>query len=114
MGTKESPKVSRFKSIVIEGTKYKTHLNTKFVNRKKWKKPDSNLIFSFIPGTIKKVKVKEGQKVKKGNLALVFEAMKMKNRLYIPKDGIVKKVYIKEGDFIPKGVLLIELADSKS
>ena len=111
MGTKESPKVSRFKSIVIEGTKYKTHLTAKFSNRKNWEKPDINQIFSFIPGTILKVKVKEGQKVKKGALGLIFEAMKMKNRVYIPKDGIVKKVKIKEGDFVPKGVLLIELVD---
>jgi len=114
MATKESAKPSRFKSIVIEGTKYKTHLNKKFTNRIRWEKPDINQIFSFIPGTIKKVKVKEGQKVKKGSLALIFEAMKMKNRVYIPKDGIVKKVNIKEGDFIPKGVLLIVLEDSKS
>lgn len=111
MGTKESPKVSRFKSIVIEGTKYKTHLTTKFSLRKKWKKPDANQIFSFIPGTIVKVKVKKGQKVKKGALGLVFEAMKMKNRVYIPKNGIVKKVNVKEGDFIPKGMLLIEITD---
>ena len=111
MGTKESPKASRFKSIVIEGTKYKTNLSTKFIDRKKWEKPDNNKIFSFIPGTIIKVKAKEGQKVKKGALALVFEAMKMKNRVYYPKDGIVKKVNIKEGDFITKSVLLIEMAD---
>ncbi|MEA1897165.1 MAG: biotin/lipoyl-containing protein [Bacteroidota bacterium] len=111
MRTKESPKVSRFKSIVIEGTKYKTHLTTKFSNRKKWEKLNANQIFSFIPGTILKVKVKEGQKVKKGALGLIFEAMKMKNRVYIPKDGIVKKVNIKEGDFVPKGLLLIEMTD---
>ena len=111
MGTKESPKVSRFKSIIVEGTKYKTHLTAKFSNRKKWEKPNPNQIFSFIPGTILKVKVKEGQKVKKGALGLVFEAMKMKNRVYIPKNGIVKKVTIKEGDFVPKGVLLIEITD---
>ncbi len=109
METSESAKSGRLKSINIDGTKYKTHYTTKFSQRTKWEKPDVKKVFSFIPGTIIKVKISAGKKVKNGQLALIFEAMKMRNRVYVPKAGIVKKVNVKEGELVPKGKLIFEM-----
>ncbi len=108
-GKMENEKKKRCKSLPIEGTKYKTYFNKKFEDRAKWANPDPRKIQSFIPGTILKVYVKEGQEVKQGDNMLVLEAMKMKNRVYFPYPGVVKKVNIKEGDRIPKNFILLEL-----
>lgn len=88
---------------------YKTTLTKKFANRKPHHTPDSRKVFAFIPGTILKVLVKEGAKVKKGDPLLILQAMKMDNSLLATRPGVVKKVYVKQGDTVPKHCLLLEL-----
>jgi|GEM_PF-1302075 len=97
------------KSLVIDGTKYRTRHNKKFENRKKWYNPDPNKIISVIPGTVLKLSAAEGKKVSAGDDMLVLEAMKMKNRILFPRDGVVKSVMVREGEKIPKGFLMIEM-----
>lgn len=99
----------RCKSLVIDGTKYRTTLNKKFINRKAWEKPQKSRIMSFIPGTILKIYVKEGQCVKKGDNLLVLEAMKMQNLFRSPIEGIIKSINMKVGERVPKGKLMIEI-----
>jgi biotin carboxyl carrier protein len=92
-----------------EEISYKTTLTKKFANRTPYTPPDSRKVVAFIPGTILKVYVKEGQKVKKGDTLLVLQAMKMDNHLLSTRDGTVKKVNVKQGENVPKHFLLIEL-----
>jgi len=99
----------RFKTLVVNDVKYKTILTEKFKNRKKWEEPDFKKMLSVIPGTVIKVYVEEGQKVKEGDLMMVLEAMKMKNKIYFPIDGTVKKIYVTENEKVPKRHLMIEL-----
>ncbi|HDR88962.1 MAG TPA: acetyl-CoA carboxylase biotin carboxyl carrier protein subunit [Bacteroidetes bacterium] len=106
---KTKQKKVRFKSLVIEGTKYRTYFTRKFENRKPRIPENPQYILSFIPGLILKVFVSNGQKVKEGQDLLVLEAMKMKNRIKSPLTGTVKAVHVKEGVKVPKGLLLIEL-----
>ena len=102
-------KKPRCKSIIIEGTKYRTRLNTKFENRKKWETPDPHKIMSTIPGTIVKIFIKEGQEVKVGDQMLVLEAMKMRNKIMFHSGGRVKSIRVSEGEKIPKDYLMVEL-----
>ena len=104
----EAPKV-RFNTLVVNDVKYKTLLTEKFKNREKWEEPDLRKISSVIPGTVIKIYVEEGQKVKEGDLMMVLEAMKMKNKIYFPIDGTVKKIHVSENEKIPKRYLMIEL-----
>ena len=99
---------SKYTNLNIRGTIYKTTLTKKYLNRKKWQQPNENEIISFIPGTVTKVCVKSGQKVMAGEELLVFEAMKMENRIVAPHNGTVKSVNIKEGDRFPKGIILFK------
>lgn len=99
----------RFKTLVINDVKYKTLLTEKFKNREKWEEPNLKKILSQIPGTVIKVYVEEGQKVKEGDLMMVLEAMKMKNKIYFPIDGTVKKIYVTENEKVPKRHLMVEL-----
>ncbi|MDD4553649.1 MAG: acetyl-CoA carboxylase biotin carboxyl carrier protein subunit [Bacteroidales bacterium] len=88
---------------------YKTTLTKKFANRKPHHNPDSRKVFAFIPGTILKVLVKEGAKVKKGDPLVILQAMKMDNSLLATRPGVVKKTYVKQGDTVQKNCLLLEL-----
>ena len=96
-------------SLNINNTLYKTRISDKFKNRTKYQPADPKLILSFIPGTVLDIFVNPGQSVRKGDLLLILDAMKMQNRLRCPMDGTVKSVAARTGDKVSKGVLLIEL-----
>jgi biotin carboxyl carrier protein len=98
-----------FTEFPYEEVTYRTTLTKKFANRKPYTPPDPKKVTAFIPGTIVKVFVKDGAKVKRGDGLLVLAAMKMENHLLAPKTGVVKKVYVKQGEVVPKNFLLVEL-----
>ena len=58
-------------------------------------------------GMIVKIKVKEGDKVKKGEVLAILEAMKMQNDIVSPRDGVVKKILVKEGQNVSAGEIII-------
>ena len=66
------------------------------------KKSDLN---SPISGTVVDVKVKEGAKVKKGDIIMVIEAMKMEYLIRAPYNGIVKELHFKAKQQIEIGQL---------
>ena len=99
----------QFVDFPYEEVTFRTTVTNKFANRKSYTAPDPKKVFAFIPGTILKVFVKDGAKVKKGDQLLVLQAMKMNNELIAQRDGTVKKVYVKQGDIVPKHQLLVEL-----
>ena len=71
---------------------------------------DSN-IKSPMPGQVIKISAEVGQEVKKGDVLIVVEAMKMENSLSAPRDGIVKAVNVKTGDQVDGSALLIVLEE---
>lgn len=92
------------------GRQYKTRYTRKFVERKKWEAPNPNEVRSIIPGSVTEICVKEGAKVKKGTCLMIYEAMKMNNRIVAPFDATVKSIEVNQGDKLPKGALLVVLA----
>ena len=70
---------------------------------------DDGEIVSPMPGKVIKVNVKEGDEVKKGNILLIVEAMKMENNIVSPKDGVVEKVNVKAGDMVDGSLELVVL-----
>jgi len=96
----------RYSSFWIDATKYKTKITNKFKNRKKWDASNRGAVYSDFPGTVLKVDVQKGDNIEKGDRLYIYDAMKMKNRAYSPRDGKVKEVYISENDIIKKGQLL--------
>lgn len=55
---------------------------------------------SPIQGTVVNVKVSAGAKVKKGDVLVVVEAMKLENDVVSPYDGVVNDILVKKGDNI--------------
>jgi biotin carboxyl carrier protein len=100
---------TEFKSLLIDDAKYKTNLTSKYEKRKPYSPPDESKITSFIPGTIIKVTVEEGELVKEGDKLLVLEAMKMRNQLLVPFDGKITKIHVQEGQTVPKNQILVEM-----
>lgn len=64
---------------------------------------------SPMPGTIVVVKVKVGEKVKKGDPLLIIEAMKMEHTVCAPVDGVVKEIYYGQGEQVKEGVELLAI-----
>lgn len=67
-------------------------------------------VTSPMPGTILDVKVKEGDDVKKGQVLMILEAMKMENEIIASADGKVKTVYVQKGASVNTGDPLVELS----
>ncbi|MDD3727695.1 MAG: biotin/lipoyl-binding protein [Dysgonamonadaceae bacterium] len=67
------------------------------------------IIESPMPGSILKLNVKVGDKVKKGEVVLILEAMKMENDIIAETSGTVSKVVVEEGSFVQAGSPMIEL-----
>lgn len=106
--TKLSRNKPKFHTLVVQGTQYKTLVNQKYLNRKKWEPINEKHILSFIPGTITELFVKDGEKVQKNQPLLVLEAMKMENTFFAPFDGKLAKVNVITGQRVPKGEIMIE------
>ncbi len=62
-----------------------------------------------MPGTIMKINTTVGQKVAKGDVLCVLEAMKMENEICAPSDGTVASVEVTQGASVGTGDLLITL-----
>lgn len=59
-------------------------------------------------GRIVEIKVNAGDKVKKGQVMMVYEAMKMENDLEAPRDLTVKRVFVAPDEVVGTDALLIE------
>ena len=67
-------------------------------------------VTSPMPGTILAVNVTPGAKVKKGDVILVLEAMKMENEIMAPCDGTVASVSVTKGAAMDSGAVLCTIA----
>ncbi len=64
---------------------------------------------SPLPGSIVKVLVKAGQAVKKGDVLLTMESMKMENNVAAEADGTVKAIYVEPGKNVMQDDKLLDL-----
>ena len=62
-----------------------------------------------MPGKILAIKADAGKAVKKGEVVLVLEAMKMENEIVAPQDGVVASVNVAVGASVEAGEVLATL-----
>ena len=60
-------------------------------------------------GKIVSVKASVGQAVKKGDVILILEAMKMENEVVAPQDGTVASINVSDGDKVESGAVVATL-----
>lgn len=68
-----------------------------------------NRIVSPLPGRVFKILVKEGDKISKGDVVVVIDAMKMENNIVAKRDAKVVKVLVNLHDMIESASPLIEI-----
>ncbi len=113
-------------TIVVNGTAYEVEINQevkktktpKLVRKEVERKPGegavpnkatgAGAIKAPLPGNIFKLNVAVGDAVKKGDVLLVMEAMKMENNVLAEKDAVVKNVKVAIGDAVLQNDILIE------
>ena len=66
-------------------------------------------VTSPMPGTILSVNVAAGDAVKRGQVLMILEAMKMENEIMCPCDGTVASVSVTKGAAVESGTLLCVL-----
>jgi len=66
-------------------------------------------IKSNMQGTILSIKVKKGEKVKKGDVIATIEAMKMEQEIKTEANGEIKDIFIKEGDSVASGDTIMQV-----
>lgn len=66
-------------------------------------------VIAPMPGKIVSVKVKASDTVKKGQVVMILEAMKMENEIVAPEDGTVASVDTAEGAKVEAGAILLSL-----
>ena len=63
-----------------------------------------------MPGLILRIEAKAGQAVKKNQLVMVMEAMKMENEIYAPCDGTISSIAVSQGQQVAAGDALLTIA----
>ena len=66
-----------------------------------------------MPGAVLTTEVAAGDKVIKGDLLVILEAMKMEHRIVAPRDGVVELVHVGVGDQVDNAQLLVTLAEEE-
>jgi len=62
-----------------------------------------------MPGLIVAVLIEEGQEVKKGQVMLILESMKMQNELKAPRDGRMGRIRVKAGESVEQRQALLSV-----
>jgi biotin carboxyl carrier protein len=62
-----------------------------------------------MPGLVVSILVAEGQEVKKGQVLLILESMKMQNELKSPRDGIVNRIKVRAGESVEQKQSLLSV-----
>ena len=64
-------------------------------------------VLAPMQGTVTELLVKVGSEVKKGDVLMVLEAMKLENDILCPVDGYVRQVLIKESQKVELNQLML-------
>ena len=67
-------------------------------------------VTSPMPGVILKLHVQPGQKVPKGELIAILEAMKMENEIFAPREGTVAQIVAQPGATVDTGDPIVILS----
>lgn len=73
-------------------------------------KAGSVVVKAPMPGNIMKINFKVGDSVKRGDVLVVLEAMKMENDICAPEDGTVSSVNVAQGATVSTDEVLVTLA----
>src|ERR1041384_4701459 len=62
-----------------------------------------------MPGLVVAIPVTEGQQVKRGQVILILESMKMQNEIKAPRDGVIGRIRVKAGETVEQKQTLLSV-----
>jgi biotin carboxyl carrier protein len=62
-----------------------------------------------MPGLVVAIPVTEGQAIKKGQVILILESMKMQNEIKAPRDGVIGRIRVKPGETVEQKQTLLSV-----
>jgi urea carboxylase len=65
--------------------------------------PGAEAVESHVPGSVWKLEVKAGERVKRGQALLIVESMKMEITVEAPSDGVIVEMLVAEGRAVAPG-----------
>jgi len=66
----------------------------------KAREPLDGAVLAETAGLVLSIQVKTGDRVSKGDLIAIIEAMKMRRHVFSPRDGVVKEIRVREGEIV--------------
>jgi 3-methylcrotonyl-CoA carboxylase alpha subunit len=82
----------------------------KSVHRQRRSAGSQQTLSAPMPATVIKIDVKEGDRVRKGDVVVLLEAMKMELPVRAPADAVVRAVRCRIGELVDADAVLVELA----
>ncbi|KAL8856461.1 MAG: hypothetical protein Q9178_006931 [Gyalolechia marmorata] len=95
-----------------QGQQYRLrYVNPRWMEKALGIKNVAHSVRAPMPCKILRVDVKEGQQVKKEQVLVVIESMKMETSIRSPQDGVVSKIVHQEGELCKAGTILVEFEE---
>ncbi len=88
---------------------YEAKVFKSLMSKEKEQNTSTDNITAPMHGLIKFKNIKDNSKVKKGDVLLLLEAMKMEYAINSPRDGIIDKIYVKNGQQVTEKMKLLSL-----
>jgi 3-methylcrotonyl-CoA carboxylase alpha subunit len=101
-------------TIFTENNTYQAQIFNPLIITENQKRFSPDKIISPMHGIIKFKSIKKNLHVKKGEVLMLLEAMKMQYSLTSPRDGIIEKIYIKDGEQAIEGMELLSLKEKNN
>ena len=103
----KKPKAESVKPIVRPAASAAPAAPSAPVNRPAAASAGKSGVKSPLPGVILDIKVNVGDSVKKGQLVVILEAMKMENSINADRDGKITAINVSKGDSVLEGTDLV-------
>ncbi len=100
------------REVFVSGRVYRLEVTSASERRRKAGASHGDSLMAPMPATVVKVLVEAGQQVRRGDILIKLEAMKMELPIRAPHDGSVKAIRCREGELVQPGVTLLEVTDS--
>lgn len=84
--------------------------SSEFIIKEGAQEGSADQLSSPMPGKVIQLNVKAGDEVKKGDVLLIVEAMKMENNIIAPKDAQVQEVYVSQDAMVDRNMPLVKLS----
>lgn len=96
--------------VFLDGRVYVLEAAQPVSTRKRKKRTDDHSALAApMPATVIRITVEPGQRVSKGEVLIMLEAMKMELPIKAPRDGSIKSIACQPGELVQPGVPLLEL-----